>query len=32
MSGTLIEFGETVKMFTQPDKQQTEDYIRGRFG
>lgn len=30
--GDLIEFTNTKKMFTAPDKQQTEDYIRGRFG
>jgi len=30
--GDLIEFGETGKIFTQPAKQQTEDYITGRFG
>lgn len=30
--GDLIEFSDTKKMFTTPDKQQTEDYIRGRFG
>lgn len=30
--GELIEYSETKKMFTSPDKQQTEDYIRGRFG
>ncbi|MEZ5461652.1 MAG: phosphate ABC transporter ATP-binding protein PstB [Dokdonella sp.] len=30
--GELIEFGETEKLFTQPTKQQTEDYITGRFG
>ena len=30
--GELIEFGETRQMFTQPSKQQTEDYITGRFG
>ena len=30
--GDLIEFSGTKKMFTAPDKQQTEDYIRGRFG
>jgi phosphate transport system ATP-binding protein len=30
--GKLIEFSDTKKMFTTPDKQQTEDYIRGRFG
>jgi phosphate transport system ATP-binding protein len=30
--GKLIEFGETSKIFTNPEKQQTEDYITGRFG
>ena len=30
--GELIEFGETKKIFTSPEKKQTEDYIRGRFG
>lgn len=30
--GDLVEFSDTKKMFTTPDKQQTEDYIRGRFG
>jgi phosphate transport system ATP-binding protein len=30
--GELIEFGETKKMFTTPEKKQTEDYITGRFG
>ncbi len=30
--GNLIEFGETGTIFTQPEKQQTEDYITGRFG
>lgn len=30
--GELIEFGETRKMFTTPEKKQTEDYITGRFG
>ncbi len=30
--GSLIEFGETQRLFTKPEKQQTEDYIRGRFG
>lgn len=30
--GELVEFGETEKLFTQPSKQQTEDYITGRFG
>jgi phosphate transport system ATP-binding protein len=30
--GELIEFGETGKLFTTPEKRQTEDYITGRFG
>jgi phosphate transport system ATP-binding protein len=30
--GELIEFGETGKLFTAPDRRQTEDYITGRFG
>ena len=30
--GKLIEFGETEKIFKNPDNQQTQDYITGRFG
>ena len=30
--GELIEAGETRKIFTNPEKRQTEDYITGRFG
>ena len=30
--GELIEFGETKKIFTTPEKKQTEEYITGRFG
>jgi phosphate transport system ATP-binding protein len=30
--GELVEFGETGKIFTAPEKRQTEDYITGRFG
>ena len=30
--GKLIEFGSTEKIFKNPDKQQTQDYITGRFG
>jgi len=30
--GELIEFGDTGKLFTLPEKRQTEDYITGRFG
>ena len=32
IDGELIEFNNTEKMFTKPDKQMTEDYITGRFG
>ncbi len=30
--GELVEFGETEKLFSQPECQKTEDYITGRFG
>lgn len=30
--GELIEYDETKKIFTSPNKKQTEDYITGRFG
>ena len=30
--GRLIEFNETDKLFTKPDKQETEAYITGRYG
>jgi phosphate transport system ATP-binding protein len=30
--GELVEHGETEALFTRPSKQQTEDYITGRFG
>src|SRR5512147_1828097 len=30
--GELVEFGETAKLFTAPERRQTEDYITGRFG
>ncbi|MBK7357849.1 MAG: phosphate ABC transporter ATP-binding protein [Saprospiraceae bacterium] len=32
LMGELVEFNETKKIFTNPDKQQTENYITGRFG
>ncbi|RMF61301.1 MAG: phosphate ABC transporter ATP-binding protein [Calditrichaeota bacterium] len=32
MMGELIEVNTTKKIFTNPDKQLTEDYITGRFG
>jgi len=31
-AGMLEEYSETQKLFTNPDKQTTEDYITGRFG
>lgn len=30
--GELIEYGETTRLFSQPEKKKTEDYITGRFG
>ena len=30
--GALIEFGNTDKLFTSPEKEKTSDYITGRFG
>jgi phosphate transport system ATP-binding protein len=30
--GELIEFGETARIFMNPSKKQTQDYITGRFG
>jgi len=30
--GELVEFGQTEKIFTKPDKKKTEEYITGRFG
>ncbi|WP_407125050.1 phosphate ABC transporter ATP-binding protein PstB [Weissella paramesenteroides] len=32
MDGELIEFNHTKKIFLDPDKQETQDYISGRFG
>jgi len=32
MSGDLVEFNSTSTLFTNPEKQLTEDYITGRFG
>jgi len=31
-SGTLVELGPTEQIFTNPQNQQTEDYVTGRFG
>lgn len=30
--GNMVEYGETKKIFTNPDKRETEDYVTGRFG
>ena len=30
--GQMVEFGETRQMFMKPARQETEDYITGRFG
>lgn len=30
--GQLWEFGETEKIFSNPDRKETEDYVTGRFG
>ena len=30
--GRLVEFGETERLFLNPSKKQTEDYVTGRFG
>ena len=32
MNGDLIEANDTKKMFLDPDKKETQDYISGRFG
>ncbi len=30
--GVMVEYGETPKIFTNPDDKRTQDYITGRFG
>jgi len=32
LRGELMEFGPTDRMFTRPERQETEDYLTGRFG
>jgi phosphate transport system ATP-binding protein len=32
LTGRLVEFNETKRIFTAPTKRETEDYITGRFG
>jgi phosphate transport system ATP-binding protein len=31
-TGRLVEFSKTAKLFTSPERSETEDYITGRFG
>jgi len=31
-AGTLVEYGNTSQLFTNPKDKRTEDYITGRFG
>ena len=31
-TGTLVEYGSTAQIFTNPKNSQTEDYVTGRFG
>ena len=30
--GEMVEYGDTKKIFTHPDKEATQNYITGRFG
>lgn len=30
--GKIVEYGDTKRIFTNPEKQQTQDYITGRYG
>ena len=30
--GQMVEFGDTKKIFTNPEKEATQNYITGRFG
>jgi phosphate transport system ATP-binding protein len=30
--GKIVEYGQTKQIFTKPEKQQTQDYITGRYG
>jgi len=32
LNGEVVEFNDTVKLFSNPEDQRTEDYITGRFG
>jgi phosphate transport system ATP-binding protein len=30
--GEMVEYGDTMTLFTNPSKKATEDYITGRYG
>ena len=32
MLGEIVEFNETISLFSNPRNKKTEDYITGRFG
>jgi phosphate transport system ATP-binding protein len=32
LMGDLVEYGDTDRIFTNPENQRTHDYITGRFG
>src|SRR5512132_2034323 len=32
LTGEMVEFGDTEKIFTNPDDSRTEDYVSGKFG
>ena len=32
LTGELVEYGDTGRLFSQPRDKRTEDYITGRFG
>jgi phosphate transport system ATP-binding protein len=31
-TGSVVEYGPTDKIFTNPDDRRTEDYVTGKFG
>ena len=32
LTGEVVEFGDTLNIFSKPEDKRTEDYITGRFG
>ncbi len=32
LNGVLVEYSDTDKLFSNPERKETEDYITGRFG